>query len=83
MDCSLPGSLLCPWSFPGKNTGGVAFPTPEDFSDPGIKPTSPAWQEDSLPLSHLGFSGGSDGKESACNAGDMGLIPGWEDLLEE
>ena len=22
------------------------------------------------------FPGGSDGKESACNAGDMGLIPG-------
>ena len=24
------------------------------------------------------FSGGSDGKESACNAGDPGLIPGLE-----
>ena len=24
----------------------------------------------------LGFLGGSDGKESACNAGDLGLIPG-------
>ena len=24
----------------------------------------------------LGFSGGSDSKESACNAGDPGLIPG-------
>ena len=24
----------------------------------------------------LGFPGGSDGKESACNAGDLGLIPG-------
>ena len=23
-----------------------------------------------------GFSGGSDGKESACNAGDLGLISG-------
>ena len=23
----------------------------------------------------LGFPGGSDGKESACNAGDQGLIP--------
>ena len=23
----------------------------------------------------LGFTGGSDGKESACNAGDPGLIP--------
>ena len=27
----------------------------------------------------LGFPGGSDGKESACNAGDLG----WEDPLEE
>ena len=25
-----------------------------------------------------GFPSGSDGKESACNAGDSGLIPGWE-----
>ena len=22
------------------------------------------------------FSGGSDGKESACNSGDLGLVPG-------
>ena len=25
----------------------------------------------------LGFPGGSVGKESACNAKDPGLIPGW------
>ena len=25
---------------------------------------------------HLGFPGGSDSKESACNVGDLGLIPG-------
>ena len=24
----------------------------------------------------MGFPGGSEGKESACNAGDLGLIPG-------
>ena len=24
----------------------------------------------------MGFSGGSDGKESACDAGDLGLRPG-------
>jgi len=28
----------------------------------------------------LGFPGGSDGKESACNAGDSGLIP-WSGRL--
>ena len=26
----------------------------------------------------MGFPGGSDGKESACNAGDLGLISGLE-----
>ena len=26
---------------------------------------------------HTGFPSGSDGKESACNAGDSGLIPEW------
>ena len=27
---------------------------------------------------HWVFPGGSDGKQSACNAGDPGSIPGWE-----
>ena len=31
----------------------------------------------------LGFPGGSDGKESACNEGDPGSIPGSEDPLEK
>ena len=31
----------------------------------------------------LGFPGGSDDKASACNAGDLGLIPGQEDPLEK
>ena len=30
-----------------------------------------------------GFSGGSDGKESACNAEDTGSIPKSDDLLEK
>ena len=30
-----------------------------------------------------GFPGDSDSKESACNVGDPGLIPGWEDPLEK
>ena len=29
--------------------------------------------------SFLGFPGGSDGKESACHAGDTGPILGWKD----
>ena len=37
------------------------------------------WRRDRLPTPvFLGFSGGSDGKESSCNAGDLGLIPGLE-----
>ena len=33
--------------------------------------------EDRLPITvFMGFSGGSDGKESACNAGDLGSVPG-------
>ena len=30
-----------------------------------------------------GFPGGSEGKAFACNAGDPGSIPGWEDPLEK
>ena len=29
------------------------------------------------------FPGGSDSEESACNEGDLGSIPGWENPLEE
>ena len=37
-------------------------------------------RRDKLPTPvFLGFSGGSDGKESACNVGDLG----WEDPLEK
>ena len=31
----------------------------------------------------MGFLGGSDGKEYACNAGDLGLIPVWGRSPEE
>ena len=33
---------------------GLSFPPPRDLPDPGIETVSPAWQVDSLPLSHLG-----------------------------
>ena len=42
-----PTRLLCPWNFPGKNTGvGLPLPTSGDLPNPGIKPTSlasPVW----------------------------------------
>ena len=31
---------------------GLPFPSPRDLPDPGIEPTSPALQADSLPISH-------------------------------
>ena len=34
-------------------------------------------------LRPLGFPGGSVSKESACNAGDLGLIPGLGEPLEK
>ena len=36
-----------------------------------------------MPLMSPSFVGGSEGKESACNAGDLGLIPGLGRSLEE
>ena len=43
------------------------------------------WRRDRLPTPvFLGFPSGSAGKESACNAGDLGSIPGgWEEPLEK
>ena len=43
---------------------------------------TPGWNPLSL-LSPTSFLGGSDSKESTCNVGDLGLIPGWEDDLKE
>ena len=33
---------------------GLPFPSLGDLPDPEIEPMSPTWQEESLPLSHLG-----------------------------
>ena len=41
MDCS-PARLLCPWDFPGKNTGVSGHFLLRVLPDPGIKPASPA-----------------------------------------
>ena len=43
--------------------------------DPQVKKIP--WRRDKLPTPvFLGFPGDSDGKESACNAGEVGSIPG-------
>jgi len=42
------------------------------------------WRRDSLPTPvFLGFPDGSAGKESACNAGDLGQSLDWEEPLEK
>ena len=53
MDCSLPGSSVH-GIFQARIVEWLPFPSPGDLPDPGIEPTSPAVQMDSLPLSHQG-----------------------------
>ena len=53
MDCSLPGSSVH-GILQAKVLEWVAISFSGDLPDPGIKPMSPAWQANSLQLSHLG-----------------------------
>ena len=49
-----PARLLCPWDFPGKNTGvGCHFLLQGIFSTQGLNPPLLHWQAGSLPNSHL------------------------------
>ena len=55
MDCSLPGSYLCPWDSPGKNIAvGCHALFQGNLPNPRIKPWSPVLQADSYYLSHQG-----------------------------
>ena len=50
-----PVRLLCPWDFPGKNTGGGChFLLQGIFLTQGSNPSLLHWQADFLPRSHLG-----------------------------
>ena len=53
VDCSPPGSSLHGIS-QARILQWLPFPSPGDLSDLEIKPEAPAWQVDSLPLSHQG-----------------------------
>jgi len=64
---SLP--LLIPTTTAIVTSNGPQFPTQTRLFH-----ISKAW-EMLLFLLGMGFSGGSDGKESVCDAGDLGLIP--------
>ena len=67
---------------------GLPFPSPQDLPNPGIKPTSPALQVDSLPLNRLEALNFSRKYQTglslviqelrlqATNAGGPGSIPG-------
>ena len=73
------------WGFPGDSWGRKWQPTPAllpgkshvwrslvDYSPWGRK------ESDTTEWLHFHFlSGASGGKDSACSAGDLGLIPGW------
>ena len=57
MHCSPMHQALLSMRFPRQEYwNGLTFPPSVDLLDPGIEPTSPAWQGYSLPLSHLGSS---------------------------
>ena len=70
---SSPQRLTMPHKAPYSWSGTPAYPT----SDPPKNYLNP-----DLPYLK-GFPCGSAGKESACDAEDLGLIPGWEDPLEK
>ena len=65
---------------------GQLFPSPGDLPNPGTEPRSPTLQADALPSEPPGkfllrkeqLASDSDGKESACNAGDPDSISGLE-----
>ena len=81
-----PSGSLCPWDSPGKNTGvdghsllQVIFPI--QGSDPGLLHCGYIFyclrhKESPIYSISFGFPGSSVSKESACNAGDLGSIPG-------
>ena len=84
MDCS-PARLLSVGFSRQEYWSGLPFLSSGDLPHPGIEPASPALQADSLPRSHQGspydkhlgcLLGSSCGKEFACNATDVGSIPG-------
>ena len=69
-DGYLPSSTEATWCM---SSGEWSTPLPKCNG----KFLSESIEHSSIHLSPPWFPGGSDGKASACNAGDPGLIPGW------
>ena len=74
-----PTRLPCPWDSPGKNTGvGCHFLLQcmhacqvASVVSSSVQPYGQIYAI----MCQMGFPGGSDGQESACNVGDLGSIP--------
>ena len=72
MDCS-PPSLLCPWGFPGKNTGvGCQFFSRGSSGTQGLNSRLLHRHAYSLPMSHQGW-----GQTCFCSGGAVLGIAGW------
>ena len=82
-DSGIPWTVACqaPLSmgFPRQEYwSGFPFPSPGVLPDPGIPPASPALQEDSLALSHLGSP--KDKEELAKRSRKKGILDGGDSL---
>ena len=66
-----------PWTAAYQAPPSMGFSRQEYWSGLPLPSPKISWRRDKLPTSvFLGFPCGSAGRESACNAGDLGLIPG-------
>ena len=78
--CSPPSPLSM--GFPRQEyPNGLPFPSSGDLPDPGIESASPAWQVDSLPLSHLGSALTLDSYSKNCIANRVSVCVMASDLL--
>ena len=57
-----------PWTLQARKLEWIAFPSPGDLSNPGIKPRSPALQADSFPAE-------PQGKPKNTGVGSLSLLP--------
>ena len=68
--------LLLVWFLQLPFSKGKHCPLRDILETSRVFPVSQRWERQILPhLEATGFPGGVDGNESACNAGDLGLIP--------
>ena len=65
--------LATPWTAAHQAPLSMGFSNKEYWSGVPLPSPMHCARKDQI---HLGFPGGLDGKESACNAGDLGSVPG-------